>query len=257
MSERKISLGVSQKRAEKTHERLVKARLKVNAETDANESGEYQPDNILPDTSDMQKREDWLRGKAADMGFDLSDAESGVLRKQRDKLHLCLKMIAMGAADPAKFASDCLVKLGLKVDAETNAAVPDDTHLVSGVSSDPLSNPIPDPVGRPVSWQEAIANAFEAGAMDVHREWLVCEEKGWGAPRGDPEFSEAAWDYARRLAAPMQGVGVSELREALETVRLFIRGEPIEAAIVDVETMLSLGKYIDRALTTPPAKVPK
>jgi hypothetical protein len=41
-----------------------------------------------------------------------------------------------------------------------------------------------------------IAAAFDAGAMAVHREWLRAHENGEGPPRGEPDFSEAASDYA-------------------------------------------------------------
>ena len=43
---------------------------------------------------------------------------------------------------------------------------------------------------------KAIAEAFEAGALSVHREWVRAHADGEGPPRGDPEFSEAAADYA-------------------------------------------------------------
>lgn len=44
--------------------------------------------------------------------------------------------------------------------------------------------------------REALARAFEAGALAVHKEWLAAAENDDGPPRGDPEFSEAANDYA-------------------------------------------------------------
>ncbi|GHC12740.1 hypothetical protein GCM10007291_07560 [Gemmobacter nanjingensis] len=55
--------------------------------------------------------------------------------------------------------------------------------------------------GQPVTAQDAarvpeIAAAFEAGAMAVHREWLRSHEHGEGPPRGEPDFSDAASDYA-------------------------------------------------------------
>lgn len=47
------------------------------------------------------------------------------------------------------------------------------------------------------------------------------------------------------------------VREALQICRDFIRGEMIEAAVVDVGTMQSLGEMIDAALNaTPPAPTP-
>jgi hypothetical protein len=45
-------------------------------------------------------------------------------------------------------------------------------------------------------WREAIEDAFIAGATAVHNEWLATAERGEGPPRGDPEFGEAASDYA-------------------------------------------------------------
>ncbi|WP_169333027.1 hypothetical protein [Afipia felis] len=42
----------------------------------------------------------------------------------------------------------------------------------------------------------AIREAFIAGATAVHNEWLAATERDEGPPRGDPDFSEAASDYA-------------------------------------------------------------
>lgn len=49
-------------------------------------------------------------------------------------------------------------------------------------------------------WREALARAYEAGALAVHKAWVDTSHLGEGPPRGDPEFSEAANDYARSVA---------------------------------------------------------
>lgn len=52
-----------------------------------------------------------------------------------------------------------------------------------------------------VSAFDEIKEAYEAGALAVHREWLAADEQGEGPPRGDPQFGEAARDYARSILA--------------------------------------------------------
>jgi len=52
---------------------------------------------------------------------------------------------------------------------------------------------------------ETIAAAYVAGALAVHNEWLAAAERGDDPPRGDPEFSEAANDYAQSIAALFEG----------------------------------------------------
>lgn len=43
---------------------------------------------------------------------------------------------------------------------------------------------------------DALVDAYEAGAMAVHQEWKRAHESGEGPPRGEPEFQEAASDFA-------------------------------------------------------------
>lgn len=49
--------------------------------------------------------------------------------------------------------------------------------------------------------REALQEAYIAGATAVHNEWVAATERGDGPPRGEPDFSEAASDYAT-LTAP-------------------------------------------------------
>lgn len=49
--------------------------------------------------------------------------------------------------------------------------------------------------------REVLREAYTAGALAVHNEWLAATERGEGPPRGEPDFSEAASDYAA-LTAP-------------------------------------------------------
>ena len=42
--------------------------------------------------------------------------------------------------------------------------------------------------------------AYIAGATAVHNEWVAATERGDGPPRGEPDFSEAASDYAALTA---------------------------------------------------------
>ena len=44
--------------------------------------------------------------------------------------------------------------------------------------------------------REALKAAYIQGATDVHTEWLRAHDAGEAPPRGDPEFDEAAGDYA-------------------------------------------------------------
>lgn len=48
----------------------------------------------------------------------------------------------------------------------------------------------------PAPAEAGLREAFEAGAMSVHQEWVRAHGAGEGPPRGDPAFSEAASDYA-------------------------------------------------------------
>ena len=48
----------------------------------------------------------------------------------------------------------------------------------------------------------ARAEAFIAGANAVHAEWLRAHEAGEAPPRWEPDFSEAAHDYAAAEAQP-------------------------------------------------------
>lgn len=88
-----------------------------------------------------------------------------------------------------------------KVDAETRRTVPDDTNLVSGVSSDPLSNPIPDPVGTPVraEFRERLIRLIDQFADETLK-------RGYSSSWYYGELADAVCV----LAAPMQGVGVSD-----------------------------------------------
>lgn len=63
----------------------------------------------------------------------------------------------------------------------------------------------PAPAAAPTLGREDIAQAYEAGALAVHQAWLAAAEIDEGPPRGDPEFSEAANDYAAALTAPDKG----------------------------------------------------
>ena len=42
-------------------------------------------------------------------------------------------------------------------------------------------------------------DAFLAGAQAVHREWIECHARGEAPPRGEPDFAEAASDYAATI----------------------------------------------------------
>ena len=53
---------------------------------------------------------------------------------------------------------------------------------------------------QPTETQRIIA-AYIEGATAVHEEWCRAHELGEGPPRGDPEFGEAASDYAASIAS--------------------------------------------------------
>lgn len=81
---------------------------------------------------------------------------------------------------------------------------------------------------------EALAAAYTQGAMDVHTHWQANPGE---APRGDPEFGEAARDYAAAALDPFDSaalspspdVGLAEengrLREAVKQARETIQIE--------------------------------
>ena len=71
---------------------------------------------------------------------------------------------------------------------------------------------------------DELAQAFIAGAAAVHDEWL---ENPGEAPRGDPEFDEAAYDYARHVFTPPS----DDLRAAMEALRA--GGNPTNNTIDD------------------------
>ena len=51
---------------------------------------------------------------------------------------------------------------------------------------------------------EGLRGAFIAGATAVHKEWLASHERGEDhPPRGEPDFSEAATDYAALASPPL------------------------------------------------------
>lgn len=62
---------------------------------------------------------------------------------------------------------------------------------------------------------DGLREAFIAGAMAVHSQWLHAIEQGETPPRGDPEFGEAADDYCAALSIPTPAPS-DALWEALE-----------------------------------------
>lgn len=56
-----------------------------------------------------------------------------------------------------------------------------------------------------------VSSAFEAGAKAVHDEWVRAHQAGETPPRGEPDFSEAASDYAS-VADPTGVKLLAELR---------------------------------------------
>ncbi len=83
--------------------------------------------------------------------------------------------------------------------------------------------------------QAAIAAAYEAGANDVHNTWVMYSDRGEGPPKGDPEFGEAASDYAEDAQAALDKLiaeAVKAEREALiETVERELRFRGFSALI--------------------------
>lgn len=59
----------------------------------------------------------------------------------------------------------------------------------------------------------AIREAFVAGATAVHSEWVAAAERGDEPPRGEPDFSEAASDYAALAPAEKAGGDLPEIPE--------------------------------------------
>ena len=93
---------------------------------------------------------------------------------------------------------------------------------------------------------KAIAEAFEAGALSVHREWVRAHADGEGPPRGDPEFSEAAADYAALQPGDgWQGIE-SAATELLNDKAAFAR--MVDAAEEIHETGVSFNVVIGDAL---------
>lgn len=67
-----------------------------------------------------------------------------------------------------------------------------------------------------------VSSAFEAGAKAVHDEWVRAHQAGETPPRGEPDFSEAASDYASladptgvKLLAEMQARAEADVRRLI------------------------------------------
>jgi hypothetical protein len=66
-----------------------------------------------------------------------------------------------------------------------------------------------------VEVREALIRAYVQGASDVHAHWT---ENPGDAPRGDPEFREAAGDYADAALDPFSSAAL--LRAIIAALRL-------------------------------------
>ena len=106
---------------------------------------------------------------------------------------------AMLSASPALSASEPVAWGYPMSDGKSLAVV---SLTKSGRCTTPLFTHHAPSVSQSV---ETIAAAYEAGALAVHNEWLAAAERGDDPPRGDPEFSEAANDYAQSIAALFEG----------------------------------------------------
>lgn len=75
--------------------------------------------------------------------------------------------------------------------------------------------------------REALRAAYLQGALDVHGHWL---ENPGEAPRGDPEFGEAASDYAAAALDPFDSSALAALSDisplANDTGALREAGDP-------------------------------
>lgn len=101
--------------------------------------------------------------------------------------------------DPGKAGFGCFVSGPIRV-GEAEAVAAWNTRT---------ANALPGDVGM----LEALEAAYMQGAMDVHAHWLV---NPGDAPRGDPEFGEAASDYAAAALDPFD----SSARAALTSSAL-------------------------------------
>lgn len=63
-----------------------------------------------------------------------------------------------------------------------------------------------------------VSTAFEAGAKAVHDEWVRAHQAGETPPRGEPDFSEAASDYAS-LADPTGVKLLAEMQAEIEALK--------------------------------------
>lgn len=72
------------------------------------------------------------------------------------------------------------------------------------VSADAILSLLGPAPSESVGTTNAIAEAFIAGATAVHIEWQN-NGSGDGPPRGDPEFGEAARDYALSITSQVLG----------------------------------------------------
>lgn len=76
----------------------------------------------------------------------------------------------------------------------------------NGTSLAQAVEPVPQPPAQnDLIEREAISAAFIAGAEAVHAEWVRAYEAGEEPPRGDPEFGEAASDYASAALSQREG----------------------------------------------------
>lgn len=113
--------------------------------------------------------------------------------------------------------------------------------------------------GEAVEITDALRAAYEQGATDVHNEWLRAHENGEGPPRGDPEFGEAASDYAASVndpfssEAPLYVTTPTRIEASQAPVQTEAEGSLREQA----EAMKAIGAHsmlvpIDSILSTPP-----
>lgn len=138
----------------------------------------------------------------------MSEELRAALEKAAHRFDHCAQMIDRGFSVSGTLRQEHVIKAkhyALEAQIAANSVVAQAT----------ATTPSPEGLQEP-ALREALQAAYEAGAMDVHQYW---QNNPGEAPRGDPEFEEAAKDCASDLLASLPTPPVPHdhgLRDAFE-----------------------------------------
>jgi hypothetical protein len=118
---------------------------------------------------------------------------------------------ANSPAAPVEWSDERLAELVQLIDWDTGLTIADEVRQLREVFKLAV---LPAPVDA------GVREAFIAGATAVHEEWVAAHERGEGPPRGDPEFGEAAGDYALS-SQPVVGVDQGSIATKPTSSRTF------------------------------------